>query len=112
MLLFVVSCLANVNLFVGREVARSTFVVASEEHDETAIYNLVDGMIAILSSLDNLILIEVAIEAVDGLLGTVIPAGIDPLVALGILPCAVDLGDNRLGEVVCVLEVNPVAFRL
>lgn len=109
-LLLVVTRLANVNLHVGWRVSGSAFVVACEKHDEAAVDHLVDGMVAILPSLDHFILIKVAIEAMDGLLGSIVPACIDPLAAVLILPGAVDLSHNRFGQVVGILDVDPITL--
>jgi hypothetical protein len=97
MLLLVVSGLANVDIHVGWRVPWPPFVEARKEHNEAAIDNFVDGMVAVLSSLDHFILIKVAIVAMDGLFWSIVPAGIDPLGAVLVLPGAVDLGYNRFG---------------
>ena len=70
MVLFVVSSFADVNLLVGRKVAGTAFVVTCNEHDETPVHYLVDAMVSILASLDNLIFEEVPVETVHGLLWT------------------------------------------
>lgn len=111
-LLLVVSGLANVDVHIGRRVAGSSFVEAGKEHNEAAINNLIDGVVAVLSSLDHFILIKVAIEAMDGLFWAIVPAGIDPLCAVLVLPGSVDLGHDRFGEVVGVLNMNPVTLTM
>lgn len=108
-LLLVVACFANVDLLVGRETTWSTLVIACEEHNKTAIDYLIDRMIAVLASLDDLVLVEVAVIAMDCLLGAIVPASIDPLVTAGILPGAVKLCNDRLREIVSILDVYPVA---
>jgi hypothetical protein len=57
-------------------------------------------MVSILASFDNLIIVEMLLEAMNCLLWTIIPTGVDPLLAFRILPRSVDLGDYRLGNVV------------
>lgn len=110
-LLLIVACLAHVDFLVGWEVARAAFVVTCEEHDEAAVDYFIDGMVAILAGLDDFILIEVTVEAMDSLLGAIVPASVDPFVAICVLPGTVKLSHNGLGEIVGVLDVHPVAYR-
>lgn len=108
-LLLIVTGLANINLLVCREVSWSAFVVAGEEHDEAAVDNLVDRVITILSSLDNFVIVEMAVKAMDCLLWAIVPASIYPFVPFWALPCPIDLRNNRFGQIVGVLEVYPIA---
>jgi len=107
-LFFVVPRFANIDIFVTRKAPRSALAVACDEHDETSIHNLIDLMITVLSCFDNLVLEEVTIKPVHGLFRAVEPAGVDPFVALCVLPSAVYLSNNRFGKVVRVLNVNPI----
>jgi hypothetical protein len=107
--LFVVARLAHVDLLVLREVARPTLVVPGDEHNEAAVHDFVDAMITILTSLDHFVFQKVSIETMHSLLGSVVPTGVHPLSAIRILPGAINLGHDGLGEIVRILYVHPVA---
>lgn len=107
-LLFIVPRLADIDLLAHGEATRPSFVEARHEHDEASVQNLIYAMVTVLTRLDNLILEEVFLEAVDGLLGSVIPAGVDPLLPRFVLPSSIYLGDNRFRQVVRVRDVNPI----
>ena len=66
-------------------------------------------MIPILSCLDNFMWVEMLFILMHGLFRAVVPACVHPLLAFRILPGAIYLGDNRLGDIVGVLNVNPVS---
>ena len=66
-------------------------------------------VISVLSSLDDLMLKEVAFITMNGLLGAVVPTSVDPFLAFAILPGTVYLGDDGLGQVVWILDMDPVA---
>lgn len=66
-------------------------------------------MVPVLSSLDNFVRVEMLFVLMHGLFGTVVPTCVHPLLAFRILPGAVDLGDNGLGHIIGVLNVNPVS---
>lgn len=66
-------------------------------------------MISVLSSLNNFVGIEVLLILMHGLLRSIVPTCIDPLLALVVLPGAVDLGNDGFRNVVRVLYVNPIA---
>lgn len=108
-ILLVVARFAHVDLFVRGKVSRPPLVVPRHKHDEAAIHNLINAVIAILSSLDHLILQEMPVEAMDCLLGAVVPAGIHPLATICVLPGAVNLSHNRLCQIVGVRNMYPVA---
>jgi hypothetical protein len=108
-ILFVISGFANVNLLVNWKSTRTAFVVASEEHYEAAVHNFIDLVISVLPSLDDLILEEVFFVLMDRLLRPVVPACIDPLQSLRILPGTIYLSHNRLCEIIWILEMNPIA---
>jgi hypothetical protein len=109
MLLLVVSSLADVDILVGRESSRSTFVVSSNEHDKASIDNLINSMVSILTSFDDFVFQEMTVKSMDGLLGSVVPAGIDPFGAILILPRPENLSHDRFGQIIRVLNVDPVA---
>jgi hypothetical protein len=67
-------------------------------------------MITILPCLDYFIFKKVFIISMNGLFRSIVPACIDPLLALRILPSSIDLGYNRLREIVGILKVNPVTL--
>lgn len=54
-------------------------------------------------------LIEVLIESVNSLFWSIIPAYIDELLCRAVLPRAVDLSDDRLGEIICILDMYPIS---
>lgn len=66
-------------------------------------------MIPILPSFDNFVGVKMLFVLVHGLFGSVIPAGVHPLLAFRVLPGAIDLGNDGLGHIVGVLDVNPVS---
>jgi len=109
-LLFIITALANVDLLVRGETFRATAVIASDEHDKASINHLVNGMIAILTRLYNFVLVEVSVIAMDSLLGSVVPACVDPLVAVLVLPSTIELRDDGLSEIICILNVYPVTL--
>lgn len=111
-LLLVVSCLANVNFLIGRESSRATFVVSSKEHYKTTIDHFINMMISILASLNHFVLEKMFFVPVDCLLRSIVPACVDPLLPFGILPCSVNLGNNRLRKVVWILKMYPITFQL
>lgn len=108
-LLFVVPCLTDIDFFVSRKASWAAFVVASVEHDEAAIHNVVGEVISILTGLHNFILVEALRHAMDRLLGTIIPTRVDPLLASLIPPKTVDLRHNWFLQVVRVANVDPIA---
>jgi hypothetical protein len=67
-------------------------------------------VVAVLARLHHLVFVEMLLVVVDRLLGSIVPTGIDPFVALSILPRAIDLGDDGLPRVIRVVNVYPVAF--
>lgn len=62
-----------------------------------------------MASLDDFIGIEMLLEMMDGLLGSVVPAGIDPFFSLRVLPGPIQLGYNGFRRIVWILKMNPVA---
>ena len=65
-------------------------------------------VIPVLPSLDHFIGIKVLLVLVNSLLRTIIPAGIHPLLAVSILPRAIDLRNDGFGHIVWVLNMDPV----
>jgi hypothetical protein len=108
MFFFIVSSLTHIDVLVWGKIAGAASAVASEEHDETTVDNFLDPMITVLASLDHFVGVEMLLKVMDSLLRSIIPASIDPLLVLRVLPCSVDLGDNGLGHIVGVLNVHPV----
>lgn len=45
----------------------------------------------------------------DGLLWSIVPAGVDPFLTIRVLPCTVDLGYDGFGHIIWVLYVNPIS---
>lgn len=111
MLFLIVPRLADVDVLVDGEPPRPAFIVTGEEHDETAIDNLFNGMIAILARLDHFVFIKMAIESMDRLLRPVIPTGVDPFTSFAILPRAIYLCDNGFGKIIGVLNVDPITCK-
>lgn len=108
-LLLIVAGFTNVDLLVRGKVAWSTLVVSCKEHDETTINDLVYRMIAILPGLYHFILVEMLVESMHGLFRAIVPASIDPLPAILILPCSIDLRHDGFREIIRVLYVYPIA---
>lgn len=108
-LLLVVPRLADIHALTGRQPTGASFEETRHEHDKAPINDLLDGVVAVLRRLGDLVLIEVLVLVVHGLLGAVVPAGVDPALALGVLPEPEDLSNDGLGQIICVVDVNPVA---
>ena len=66
-------------------------------------------MIPISSSLDDFIGKEVFVESVHGLLRSIVPTYVDHRLSVRAAVCSVDLSRDRLGEIVGVSYVHPVA---
>jgi hypothetical protein len=107
-LFLVISRLANVYLLVRWKVARSSLRVSREEHHKTPVLDLLDAVVTVLARLDNLMLIEVLLEPMDCLLWPIVPAGIHPLLARGILPNTIDLSDDGFPHIIEVRKMNPI----
>jgi len=110
MLFLVVSSFADIDFLIRGEISRTALVISCEKHDKASVNNFIDWVISILSSFHDLILEKVSVEPMNGLLRAVVPTCIDPFATLRILPCTVDLGDDWLGKVVCILDMDPVAY--
>lgn len=109
LLILIVARLADEDLLVAREGPRPALSEARDVHHEAAVFDLVDGVVPVLAGLDDLVLEEALLDVVHGLLGSEEPAGVEPVGAVSVLPCAVDLrGDGLLG-VVLVADEDPVA---
>lgn len=108
-LFLVVPRVADVYFLVSGEAARAAPAISSGEHDKTAVDDLVDPMVSILSGFDNLVGKEVLLVLVHSLFWSVIPARIYPFLSIGILPGAIDLGDDRFRHVIRILHVDPVS---
>ena len=66
-------------------------------------------MIAILSSLYNLVDIEVFLIVMNSLLGSIVPASVNPHLTLTVLPSPVYLCYNRLRHIVSILQMDPIS---
>ena len=110
MLFLVISSFADIDFLIRGEIPRAALVISCEKHDKASVNNFVDWVISILSSFHDLILEKVSVEPMNGLLRAVVPTCIDPFATLRILPCTVDLGNDWFGKVVCILDVDPVAY--
>ena len=95
-LLLIVPGLAHVHRLTHRQPARPASWVAGDEHDETAVLDIVDAVITILARLDHLVFEKVLVKPVDCLLRAIVPARIYPFLACCVRPCLVDLSDNGL----------------
>lgn len=107
-LLFVVSGLAYVDFFAAWEAPGTAPAETGDKHDEASIQHVLNLVIPILSSFDNLMVEEVFVEAVHGLFGAVVPAGVDPPLSVAVLPGPENLGDDGFCEIVGIANVNPV----
>lgn len=108
-LVLVVPRLADVHLLARRQASRPAPVVAGVEHDEAAVHDVVDPVVAVLARLHDLVSVEALRHAVDCLLRTVVPARVDPFLSRLVLPESLDLRNYGLLQVVHVADVNPVA---
>ena len=108
-LLFIVTSFTNIDLLVRRQIPWASPAVASEEHHKATINDLINAMVSILAGFHHLVRVKMLLEVVNGLFRAIIPACIDPLFILGILPCPIDLRHNGLGHIIWVLNVNPVS---
>lgn len=108
-LLLVVPGFANVYFLVGWEAARAALIKPCHEHDEATVDNFTKLVVAVLSRLHDFMFEKVLLVSMHRLLGSIIPAGVDPLLSLAVLPHPIDLCDNRLGKIIRVANVNPVA---
>lgn len=66
-------------------------------------------MISVSTGLDNLVGEEVLVKSVHGLLGSVVPADVHHRLPAWTTVGAIDLSGDRFGEIVWVLNVNPVS---
>lgn len=107
-ILLIVSGFAHVNMLISWKAARPAFVKSGHEHNEATIHNLANLVIAVLPCLDNLVLEEMLLKAMDSLLRPIVPACIDPFLSLAILPHAEDLANCGFREVVWVADMNPI----
>lgn len=108
-LVLVVARLADVDAPVGREAARAAFEEARVEHDEALLNDALDGVVAILARLCDLVLVKVLVEPVHRLLWVIVPACVDHALAVAVLPRAEDLGNDGLVVGVSVLNMDPVS---
>lgn len=108
--LFVVARLTDVYVLVVREPARSALVESCHKHDETAVNNFTDLVVAILASLDNFMFEKVLLVPMHSLLRAVVPTCVDPSLPSSVLPHPIDLRHNWLGQVVGISDMNPVPY--
>ena len=94
---FIVARLTDVYILVVREPARSAFVESGHKHDEAAVNNFTDLVVAILASLDNLVFEKVFLITMHRLLWAVVPTCVDPSLTSSVLPHPIDLRHNWLG---------------
>lgn len=106
--LFVVPRLAHVHIFAWRKASRPTFVEARDEHDEAAIQEVTNLVVAVLPRLDHLAFEKVLLVSVDRLFWSVVPASIDPLLPSTVLPSPEYLCHDGLGQVVGIANVDPI----
>lgn len=107
---FVISRLADVNILVWGKSPGTAFIKPCDKHNVAAINDICNRMVAVLACLHHLALVKVFFVSMDRLLRSVVPTGINPLLALTILPCAEYLSNNRLCQVIGIANVYPVAF--
>ena len=107
--LFIVSRLTHIHLLLTRESTRTAAAKPRHKHNEATIENILDQVIPVLTGLDNFIIEEMFVEAMDGLLWSVVPACIDPSLSITVLPRSVDLGNYWLAEIVGVSNLYPIS---
>lgn len=107
--LLVVARLADVDLLVLGEASGAALVVSCMKHHEAAVHDVFHGVITVTGSLHDFVLVETLRDPVHRLLGAIVPTSVDPLLLCFVLPHAIDLGHNGLGQIVRVADVNPVA---
>ena len=105
----VVTSLANIHFDVWWQTAWSALEVPCGEHDETPPLHFFNRVVPIPPSFDNLVSKKMFVEPMYGLLGSVVPADIDHRLSVRAAVCTVDLSWDRLGEIIWILNVNPVA---
>jgi hypothetical protein len=108
-LFLIIARFANINVFIVWKSAGATLIMPCEKHNETPIDYFVNMMVSILACLNNLVLVEMSFKSMHCLLRPIIPASINPLLAVRILPSTVNLSDNRLCNIIGILNVDPVA---
>lgn len=108
----VVPRLAHVHLLIRRQSTRPSFIEPRNEHDEASVEHLFDLVVAILARLGHLVLEKVLLEPVHRLLGTVVPASVDPSLSSSVLPSSEYLRDNGFGHVVDITNMHPVAYTM
>lgn len=106
--LLVIPRLADVDVFVRGESPGPALVEPCHKHDEAPVEDIFDLVVAVLPRLDHLVLKEVFLEAVHRLLGSVVPARVNPFLTSAILPGSIDLRHDGLGEVIRIPDVNPI----
>jgi hypothetical protein len=94
--LFIIPRLADVNVFVWRKSPRAALIKSSNKHNVAAVNDICNRMVAILACLHHLVFVKVFFVSMNCLLWSVVPTGINPLLARTILPCAEYLSNNRL----------------
>ena len=77
-LVLVVSRLTNVYRLVPWQTTGTPPRVACDEHDETAVLNILKHVIAILAGFYHFVFIEMLVKPMNGLLWSIIPASIHP----------------------------------
>ena len=107
--LLIISRFADIYFLSRTKATRSPSAKASDKHDEAPVNDLVNSMISILTRLDNLFRKKVLFELMDRLLGSVVPASVDPIFAVAVLPGTIDLSNDRFRHIVGILDVYPIS---
>lgn len=108
-LLFIVTCFAHIHFFVLRKTARSAFAVTGYKHDEASVHNLVNNMVAILACFNHLVFEKVLLKSMYCLFWTVVPAGVDTVLARLVNIGAINLSNDGFGQIIRISDVYPIA---
>lgn len=108
---FVIATLAHVDGSLALIQALGTSArVSGEEHDVALSENFVNVVVTVLASFDDFVLVKLLLHPVHGLLGAVIPASVDPDLAIGVFPGSENLCYCGYVGVIGVNDVNPVTY--
>lgn len=90
-LVLIISALADIYFLITWEVTRSALAEAGDEHDETAVHDLLYSVVPVLPSFDHFTFVKMLVVSVHCLFGAVVPACIDEFLTVSVLPCSIDL---------------------
>jgi hypothetical protein len=110
--LLVVPRLTHIYRLIRRESPWTTAAKTGDKHDKASVEDILDPVISILPGFDHFMLEEELVHSMHGLFWSIVPACIDPSLALTILPSSIDLRNDRLAEIVGVSDMDPVTCKL